>query len=71
LRGCAGELLAALQSAERRLRSKIDQANPIGPLIWNAVQESLRSIGSALFLAFAFASMCRPGRPSGSRHGSQ
>lgn len=50
------ELLEALQTAERRVRKEIDQSAPIGPLIWNAVQESLRIIGSALFLALAFAS---------------
>jgi hypothetical protein len=55
-----GELLAALQTAESRVRNEIDQAIPMGPLIWNAVQESLRIIGSALFLAFAFASGAQP-----------
>ena len=54
------ELLAALQSAEGRIREEIEQAAPVGPLIWNAVQESLRIIGSALFLALAFASAAQP-----------
>jgi len=55
-----GELLSALQTAEGRVRTEIDRATPLGPLIWDAVQESLRIIGSALFLAFAFAAGAQP-----------
>ncbi len=54
------ELLAALQTAEARIREEVERAAPLGPLIWNAVQESLRIIGSALFLAVAFASGAQP-----------
>jgi hypothetical protein len=56
------ELLAALQTAEGRIREEIEQAAAVGPLICNAVQESLRIIGSALLLALPFASGAQPRR---------
>ncbi len=49
------DLLAALRQAEAAMPANIQQATPLAPLVWAAVRDGLRLIGSSLLMAIAFA----------------
>jgi hypothetical protein len=49
------DLLAALRQAEAAMPANIQQATPLPPLVWAAVRDGLRLIGSSLLMALAFA----------------
>jgi hypothetical protein len=49
------DLLVALQAAEAALPARIAQATPLAPLVWEALRDGLRLVGSALLMALAFA----------------
>lgn len=49
------DLLAALRQAEAAMPATIQQATPLTPLVWAAVRDGLRLIGSSLLMAIAFA----------------
>ncbi|KEF42044.1 MAG: hypothetical protein ER33_07950 [Cyanobium sp. CACIAM 14] len=58
------DLLAALRSAEASVPARIEQATPLGPLVWAAVRDGLRLGGSALLMALAFAAGAQERRAS-------
>jgi hypothetical protein len=49
------DLLVALQGVEAALPDRIAQATPLAPLVWEALRDGLRLIGSALLMAVVFA----------------